>query len=170
MQYDGFGWHRESSTVAWRDARAPLREAALAWAAARGVALAEDAEALQTRSVRRPGLLDRWFGRDTTSWSVAVLAPGLVLWTVQGPGAAPVTLAAPLASVGVERGMGGRIGASIAGARALRGLSFTATFVGATEGATAFLGFGPEADGDAFERRLRAAAAAAGNPAAGAPA
>ncbi len=165
MKYDAFGFARESWTVPLAEGHGPLRDALRAWAAARSVTLDDALPALETRSVRKPGLLDRLFGRDTSSRSLAVVAPGLVVWALLPERAeVAVAKAAALSSVVVDRGMGGRIGSMLAGAKDLRGLSFTATFVDAQGPATAFLGYGREPDGDAFEQRVREGMRDAGNP------
>jgi hypothetical protein len=165
MTFDAFGFWRESWTVPLRDAHPALRDAVRAFAAAHGLAL-EDLPALETKTTRKPGFFERWRGADTTSRSVAVVAPGLLVWAVLGEGKTAATaLAAKLATVTVEPGMGGRIGAIMPSARSVRGLSVTGVFEGGSgQSATAFLGYGKEADGDHFEQRLRAAMRDAGNP------
>lgn len=163
--YDAFGFARESWTVKVRDGFPPLRDAVRAFGAAHALAL-DDLDALETKATRKPNLLDRWRGRDTTSRTLVVLAPGLVVWAVLGEGKdAAAALGARLATVTVERGMGGRIGAMMPNARGVRGLSLTDVFVGGgSQSATAFLGYGKEPDGDLFEQRLREAMRDAGNP------
>jgi hypothetical protein len=159
------GWTRSSRTVGVSEAQPALREAFRRFGEAHSLDLA-GATALETKNVRGPGFFDRWFGRDTASWSLATVLPGLVVWAVLPERATEATaLAARLADVTVEKGMGGRIAAIVPNAKNARGVSFTGVFVGrGGTSATAFLGWGPEPDGPAFERRLREAMRDAGNP------
>jgi hypothetical protein len=165
VTFDSFGFWRESWTLKVRDAHPPLVAAFEAFAAQHDLELS-DLEALETRTVRKPGLLDRLFGRDTTSRSLAAVMPGLVVWAVLPEKATEAkATAAHLATVTVDRGMAGRIAAAFPTASQMRGLSFTGVYVGRTgAAATTFLGYGREVDGDAFERHLREAMRDAGNP------